>query len=66
MHSEYPDQLPAAKTYFQNRSLYLSGQLRPEDNLDSVFSVAADFLDIPVLEALKDQLGRSIVYSGGI
>ena len=54
-------QLPAATTYFQNRSLYLSGQLRPEDNLDTVFSVAADFLDIPVLEALKDQLGDRLI-----
>ena len=54
-------QLPAATTYFQNRSLYLSGKLRPEDNLDSVFYVAADFLDIPVLEALKDQLGDRLI-----
>ena len=54
-------QLPAATTYFQNRSLYLSGKLRPEDNLDSVFYIAADFLDIPVLEALKDQLGDRLI-----
>ena len=54
-------QLPAATTYFQNRSLYLSGKLRPEDNLNSVFYVAADFLDIPVLEALKDQLGDRLI-----
>ena len=54
-------QLPAATTYFQNRSLYLSGKLRPEDNLNSVFYIAADFLDIPVLEALKDQLGDRLI-----
>ncbi len=54
-------QLPAAKNYFQNRALYLSGKLRPEDNIDSVFNVAADFLDIPVLEALKDQLGDRLI-----
>ena len=54
-------QLPAATSYFQNRSLYLSGKLRPEDNLDSVFYIAADFLDIPVLEALKDQLGDRLI-----
>ncbi len=54
-------QVAAAKNYFQNRSLYLSGKLRPEDNLDSVFSMAADFLDIPVLEALKDQLGDRLI-----
>ena len=50
-------QLLASKNYFQNRSLYLSGQLGPEDNIDTVFSAAAHFLDIPVLEALTDQLG---------
>ena len=54
-------QLPAAKNYFQNRAVYLSGKLRPEDNLNSVFNVAADFLDIPVLEALKDQLGDRLI-----
>ena len=50
----------AAKSYFQNRPSYLSGQLMPEDNLDTVFSVAADLLDIPVLEALRDQLGERL------
>ena len=54
------ERFPAAKSYFQNRSSYLSGKLKPEDNLDSVFSVAADLLDIPVLEALRDQLGERL------
>ena len=54
------ERFPTAKDYFQNRRSYLSGRLRPEDNLDSVFSVAVDLLDIPVLEALRDQLGERL------
>ena len=46
-----------SKNLFENRRLYLSGKLGPEDTIDSVFQVASDFLDIPVLESIKDQLG---------
>ena len=49
--------LPAAKHYFQNRSLYLSGQLGPEDDWNTLLLFATYFLDIPVFEALRDQLG---------
>ncbi len=49
------------KTYFENRRVYLSGSIPPGDTIDSVFLVAADFLDIPVLEALKDQLGDRLM-----
>ncbi len=51
-----PEQSPLAQAYFENRSLYLSGHISETDTIDSVVEIAAYFLDIPVLEALKDRL----------
>ncbi len=54
---EIPDNYhPLAKAYFTNRSFYLAGKLMPKDTIDSVFWVAAWYLDIPVLEKFKDRL----------
>ena len=50
------EQSPLAQAYFENRSLYLSGHISETDTIDSVVEIAAYFLDIPVLEALKDLL----------
>ncbi len=59
-----PTQLPLDQNhfhYFQNRSLYLSGRLAAGDTLDAVSCIAAEFLDIPVLEAFRDQLGDRLM-----
>ena len=51
------DELTSAKQYYQNRPLYLKGQLGKDDIFDSIFAQAAHVrFDIPVLVALKDLL----------
>lgn len=56
------DQLTVAKQYYQNRPLYLKGQLGEDETLDAVFSQAAEVrIDIPVLVGLKDQLNDRLV-----
>lgn len=54
------DMRSKVRDYFQRRNLYVKNECSDTDDLDALFAVAAYFLDIPVLEIIKNECSSQL------